>query len=127
MAKRQRILILDDDLDILYYVDDVLQELGYLPVKATSAAEVARLAESGRFDAAVLDFEMIPPATDWKGMLLSALRETLPVLVMSRHEQRPEGDSSPIRCFVDHPPEAHELSEALESCISAATDRAVRR
>lgn len=127
MAERQRILVLDDDLDILYYVDDVLQELGYIPVKATSAAEVAMLAESGRFDAAVLDFEMIPPATEWKGMLLSALHDALPVLVMSRHEQRPEGDSSPIRCFIDHPPEAHELEEALDSCILSATARIVRR
>lgn len=120
MGRQRRVLLVDDDLDILYYVDDLLQELGYRPVKATSTEEAAEQFGTKQVDAVMIGFSMIPAAACETIEQLSPADGATPVLVMAKRDVRPEGDSSPLRCFLDHPPDLPELENALERCLGGA-------
>jgi DNA-binding NtrC family response regulator len=120
MGRQRRVLLVDDDLDVLYYVDDLLQELGYRPVKATSAEEAAEQFETKQVDAVMIGFSMIPAAASGTIEQLAPADGAMPVLVMAKPDMRPEGDSSPLRCFLDHPPGLPELEDALERYLGEA-------
>ncbi len=64
MAHQRRILVVDDDLDALYYVDDVLSELGYYPIKATTADDAAEIVGAMYLDAVIMNFAMVPTASE---------------------------------------------------------------
>jgi CheY-like chemotaxis protein len=119
MGRQRHVLLVDDDLDVLYYVDDLLQELGYRPLKATSAEEAAEQVGTKRIDAVMIGFSMIPSADCEAIDQLAPAGGATPVLVMAKPDVRPEGDSSPLRCFLDHPPDLPELEDALERCLGA--------
>ena len=123
MHQQRRILVVDDDLDVLYYVDDLLQELGYRPVKATSTDEAAEITSALRLDAVVIGFHMIASASRDAIEQLAEAHGEAPLLIMADSPVRPEGDPSPARCFVEHPPDIRDLGHALESCLRAPTFR----
>ncbi len=117
MGRQRRVLLVDDDLDVLYYVDDLLQELGYRPVKATSAEEAAEQLGARRVDVVMIGFPAISAAACETIEQLAPADGGTPVVVMAKPDLRPEGDSSPLRCFLDHPPDLPELEDALERCL----------
>ena len=64
MRRQPRVLVVDDDLDSLYYVDDLLLELGYYPIKATTADDAAEIISAVYLDALIVDFDMIATASE---------------------------------------------------------------
>ncbi len=120
MSRQPRVLVVDDDLDSLYYVDDLLHELGYYPIKATTADDAAEIIGAMYLDAMIIDFDMIATASEAALNQFSAARDVSSVLIMAKQDVRPEGELSPLRCFVEHPPLVDELAQALETCAVAA-------
>jgi DNA-binding NtrC family response regulator len=104
MARQVRVLIVDDDLDALYYVDDLLSELGYYPIKATSAEDAGEIAGAVCLDAVIVGFDQIVLAPRIALEQIARAQEQTPVLIMGRPGLRPDGTASPLRSFLEHPP-----------------------
>ncbi|MGE0542499.1 MAG: hypothetical protein AB7R89_20215 [Dehalococcoidia bacterium] len=119
MSHRARVLVVDCDLDALYYVDDVLAELGYYPIKATCMEDAADIISAMCLDAVVVNMAMIAGASASSLTQLEKARDHTAVLVMSQPGMQPEGEASPLRRFVEHPPATDELAQALEVCGAA--------
>lgn len=54
----RRILIVDDDPDIVANLRDILRDLGYQTDTASGSAEALTLVDSNSYDVALLDFKM---------------------------------------------------------------------
>jgi DNA-binding NtrC family response regulator len=119
MSHRARVLVVDSDLDALYYVDDVLTELGYYPIKATCMEDAADIIGAMSLDAVVVNMAMIAGASESSLTQLEKARDHTAVLVMSQPGLQPDGPATPLRRFVEHPPATDELAQALEACGSA--------
>src|SRR6476660_5405623 len=119
MSAHPRVLVVDDDLDVLYYVDDLLQELGCRPIKATTAQDAAEIVGAMRLDALVMDLDLIVHAAADTLEHLQASHGSTPVLVMTDGRRRPEGPLEPARCFMEHPPDLNGLERALAACLGA--------
>jgi DNA-binding NtrC family response regulator len=118
MTRQTRILIADDDLDALYYVDDVLAELGCCPIKVTTLDDAADVLATTDVDALVVNMAIVAAASEQTMTQLESARDRLPVLVMARPGREPDGADSPLRCFLEHPPAVESLAEALERCLA---------
>jgi DNA-binding NtrC family response regulator len=119
MSHRARVLVVDSDLDALYYVDDVLSELGYYPIKATSVDDAADIIGAMYLDAVVVNMVMIAGASEDSLTQLEKARDNTAVLVMSQPGLQPDGTASPLRRYLEHPPATDELAQALEVCAAA--------
>jgi DNA-binding response OmpR family regulator len=118
MGHRTHVLVVDDDLDALYYVDDLLAEIGLYPIKATTMADAAEILGAMNVDAVVLNAGMVAAASDETLARLAPVRDTTPVLVMGGPGMQPDGAPSPLRRFLEHPPELTELRQALWTCAA---------
>lgn len=116
MSHRARVLVVDNDLDALYYVDDVLSELGYYPIKATSMEDAAEIIGALSLNAMIISMEMVAGAPEPVLSQLERARDGMAVLVMTRPGMRPGGAVSSHRRFLEHPPATDELAQALEIC-----------
>ena len=127
MDGQRRVLVVDDDLDVLYYVDDVLRELGCRPIKATSIDDAADIVGALSVDAVIAGFDTIARGTRQSLEQLAALG-FIPVLIMAGQERDrfPEGEPSPLRHFTDYPPDLTELERVLGHCASVSPARAAR-
>lgn len=118
MARQARVLIVDHDLDSLYYVDDLLAELGCYPIKATTADDAAEIIGAMNLEAVVINLAMIATASESALALFERARDHTSVLIMSPDGLQPDGATSPLRCFLEHPPEIDALRAALERCVA---------
>jgi DNA-binding NtrC family response regulator len=118
MARQVRVLIVDDDLDALYYVDDLLSELGYYPIKVTSADDAGEIVGAMCLDAVIAGFDQIVTAPRAALEQFARALEHTAVLIMGRPGLRPDGASSPLRSFLEHPPATDDLKAALEHCAA---------
>jgi len=87
-AETTRILVADDDGDVLHALRLLLKGEGYEVETATSPAGVMALVESSDFDAALLDLNYARDTTSGREGIelvarLRALDSTLPVIVMT--------------------------------------------
>jgi CheY-like chemotaxis protein len=114
MTHRTRVLVVDDDLDALYYVDDLLSELGYYPIKTTSVEDAAEIVGAMQLDAMIVNAAMIPTASEEALAQLERMPGTTSVLIMSEPVMRPDAASAAPRDFMEHPPELVELAEVLQ-------------
>lgn len=119
MARQPRVLIADHDLDSLYYVDDLLAELDCYPIKATTADDAAEIIGAMNLEAVIINMDMIPTASEAALAIFERARDHTSVLIMSANGLQPDGASSPLRCFLEHPPEIDALRAALERCVTA--------
>ena len=89
MTDSYRILIVDDDLDILANLSDILSELGYDIITAASGQQALEkldeVDEGQRLDLCLLDFKM--PGMDGVELLEKI------------HERRPEGPASMVTAY----------------------------
>ena len=116
MTHRAHVLVVDDDLDALYYVDDLLAEIGLYPIKATTMDDAVEILGAMNVDAVVLNAGMVAGASDDALARLIPVRDTTPVLVMGGPGMQPDGAPSPLRRFLEHPPEMGDLRQALRTC-----------
>ena len=79
----KRILIVDDEIDIIYFLKDRLEELGYEITTAENGAEGLRIVETQHIDGIILDLEM--PVMDGLTMITHLQKRLIriPILVMS--------------------------------------------
>ena len=86
-GERTRVLVVDDELQVLRYVQRTLQEAGFQPVATSSPQDAIRLAESEQPDLAILDLNL--PGTDGFA-LLARLREFtgIPVIFLTARDDR---------------------------------------
>lgn len=116
MTHRARVLVVDSDLDALYYVDDVLSELGYYPIKATTTEDAAEIIGALSLDAVVINMEMVAGTQETALSQLEQAGDNTAVLVMTRSGLTPDATATPLRGFLEHPPSTEELARALEIC-----------
>lgn len=91
MTDSYRILIVDDDLDILANLSDILSELGYEIITAASGQEALEKlseldsGEGGRLDLCLLDFKM--PGMDGVELLekIHVLRPAVPAIMVTAY------------------------------------------
>jgi CheY-like chemotaxis protein len=110
-------MVIDDDLDLLFYVDDLLRELGYETVKATNGVDAAELLPETRPDAVVLDLGMLEHTRSDTLAELTAVIDGTPTLLMTETAVSPDVGLRAGRCFLAHPPDLPELRETLDSCL----------
>lgn len=120
MGSQRRALLIDDDLDVLYYVDDLLKQLGFRTIKATSGAYAAEVAGCTDADVVVLDMGVIPRTEPESLAELASLLDATPTVIMTESVYRPDGETSPNRCFTPHPPDLQELEASLDLCLGVA-------
>ena len=134
METRAKVLVIDDDQDILDTTRLFLESRGYEVLTAPGAEEGTRQLEDGRPDVVVLDV-MMPHGTEgftWLQNLRHhkdpALRE-LPVIVLSSiHDTTRmrfhEGDADesgsylPAQAFIDKPIDPDKLVAKIEAVLS---------
>jgi len=84
MAKR-KILIVDDEVDILHFLELVLQERGYQVTSATGGQNALALARTQRPDLVLLDI-MMPQMDGWEVLRLLRVdpnTQAIPVAMIS--------------------------------------------
>lgn len=123
MDRRPRVMVIDDDLDLLFYVDDLLRELGYQTVKATNSVDAAELLPETRPDVVVLDLGLFEHTRSESLAELTAIIDGTPTLLMTEFAVSPEGALPAGRCFLAHPPDLPELRETLVSCLQSPEQR----
>jgi CheY-like chemotaxis protein len=125
-GRHYRVLVVDNDLDALYYVDDLLQELGCRPYKVLSLDDAAAVLHAMRVDALVIRLSLVCDAAAQTIEQINGLHPARPVLFMTEARLEPDGDSSSLRCFMPHPPDLNELSAALAECLGVPLVRSSR-
>ncbi|MCB5410693.1 response regulator transcription factor [Pseudogemmobacter faecipullorum] len=85
-ASQPKILIVDDEPQILRFLTYALQASGYATVQTSHGQEALRVLQSEAFDAVILDIGL--PDMDGKAVIETLRRElSLPVIVLSAHDQ----------------------------------------
>src|SRR5205814_261636 len=117
--RRMRILIVEDELDLLRGLAQALREEGYAVDTATDGEDGLFKAESWEYDALVLDI-MLPKLDGWG--LLKRLRQTkkTPVLMLTARDQsrdRVRGLDTGADDYVVKPFDLSELLARLRALI----------
>jgi DNA-binding response OmpR family regulator len=133
LTTKTKVLVLDDDQDLLDTTRMFLESRGYDVLTAASPDEGSRLVEEGRPDVVVLDV-MMPHGTEgftWLSKLRhhadEALR-SLPVVMLTSihgttrvrfHEGDADetGDYLPAQAFIDKPVDPDKLAAKIESVL----------
>ena len=87
---RAKVLIVDDDRDILLGLENRITWMGHEPVSADNGKDALRLIEQGEFDLVLLDLEL---------PFLSGLEILQRVRGASHPERRPEEDTSATTAY----------------------------
>jgi two-component system, OmpR family, KDP operon response regulator KdpE len=123
MDSKPVILVVDDDGPILLLMQNLLRELGFRPVTASSGAQALTLARNARPDLVLLDKNM--PGMNG-GEVVTALRgekglEQLPILILSGEPvTRDELAALGVNGAVQKPFDIGDLLEKIRANIGAA-------
>ncbi|HEY2941313.1 MAG TPA: response regulator [Vicinamibacteria bacterium] len=121
----KKIMIVDDEQDILQFLDLVLREHGYEVIKASSGQEALTLAATGKPDLVLLDV-MMPEMDGWE--VLKLLRvdpetERIPVAMLSARTEakdRVQGLQEGAIDYICKPFSLPELLEKIEGILKHA-------
>jgi len=117
----EKILIIDDDSDVVDMIQSLLKLKGYEPIATTQWTEAVGAAEHEKPNLMLLDLNM--PTIDG-GSLLKFLREqgyTFPVVVVSGYiDDHIRADLTPLGVveFVDKPFEIQFLADVIENVLA---------
>lgn len=113
------IMIVEDELMVLWFAVDLLKELGYLPIEATTAREALALLDDGapRVDAMVTDLGLPDLPGDALVLQARARRPDLPVVIASGYGQKNIGGLAALDriSYLEKPYNADALRAALSS------------
>jgi DNA-binding NtrC family response regulator len=115
-----KILVVDDELDILETVQDILQDEGYVVVVAENAIQANKALLKEQFDLILLDIWM--PDTDGISLLKQWVAESLktPVVMMSGHgtvETAVEATKLGASDFLEKPLSLAKLLSTIENVL----------
>ena len=121
----KKIMVVDDEQDILQFLDLVLRERGYQVIKATSGQEALTLAATEKPDLVLLDV-MMPEMDGWE--VLKLLRvdpetEHIPVAMLSARTEakdRVQGLQEGAIDYICKPFSLPELLEKIEGILKHA-------
>jgi CheY-like chemotaxis protein len=134
----KKVLVVDDEPDVVTYLTLVLEQHGFTPVAATSADQAIELVRAERPDVVCLDI-MMPKRTGFS--FYSALRQMnggadIPVVVVSGIVQAgefdfrqfvPDKSIPPPEHYVEKPIEVPKFVELLERLTAGKQKRARRK
>jgi CheY-like chemotaxis protein len=88
--RRETILVIEDDLDVLSMIIKHLEHLGYKVITATDGMEGLKKLESGGYDLVITDIVM--PYVSGVGVVtaLKEKREDIPVIAITGYGKEPE-------------------------------------
>ncbi|MBK8209481.1 MAG: response regulator [Rhodospirillales bacterium] len=113
------IIIVEDELMVLWFAVDLLKELGHVPIEATTAAEALALLDNGapRIDAMVTDLGLPDLRGDALVLEARARRPDLPVVIASGYGQKNIVGLSGLEriSYLEKPYNADALRVALSS------------
>ena len=130
MMKNRKILVVDDEDDILQFLELVLREKAYEVVTASSGQEALTRAQIERPDLVLLDI-MMPQMDGWEVLkLLRVDEETahIPVAMLSARTEakdRVQGLQEGAIDYICEPFALHELLAKIEKIFSQMERRAV--
>jgi CheY-like chemotaxis protein len=137
MAKKEKILLVDDDVDLVETLRLILESNGYDVVVANDAAAALERADAERPDLILLDV-MMPNATEGFGVLWKLRQNTeqyfreVPVIMATAIQERTglrfhaegdllkAGDSLPAQAFLDKPLDPKLLLQTVQEVLTAA-------
>jgi DNA-binding response OmpR family regulator len=117
-----RVLVVDDEEDILTFVRDALEEEGYEVLTASSGEEGRRLAKRQRPDLILLDIHL-PGADGWAVLdeLRAAAGPQAPVVVMTGgFDDQDQALSTGAQGYLGKPFDMDDLINAVEAHIGLA-------
>ena len=121
-----KVLLVDDDVDLVHMNRLVLQKRGHEVTAAYSAAEARAALQKGRPDIAVLDVMMESMTAGFDlAREVHGLLPDLPMIILSGvHEAtgvpfrfEPEKDWLPVLKFLDKPVEPARLADEIEAVL----------
>jgi len=113
------VLIVDDEMDILYLLKEMLKEIGYESLWATNGVEAVQIYEQSYHNlaAVLLDLRMpVMPGTETFSKL-KAISPDVPVILLSGFHKDKDVDlvlEEGARAFIQKPYSLDEISEVLE-------------
>lgn len=128
--KKYKILIVDDDLDIVKALQLILENQNYQVVSATNKVDGLKLAQDENPDLAILDVMM---TTSQEGFELSReLRKeprfrNLPIIMLTSIDNKTgvnfkssagEDDLIPVNAYIDKPAHPHIILEEVRSLLA---------
>jgi len=134
MAGKARVLVIDDDADVLATTRLFLESRGYEVLVAAGPEQGMHELESGKPDVVVLDI-MMPHSTEGFHWLWNvrrhtdkAIREVPVVVVSSIHQTTPmrfregeadeTGDYLPAQAFLDKPVDPDQLAAKIDALVN---------
>jgi DNA-binding response OmpR family regulator len=100
-----KILIIDDDQDVLIELEHVLESEGYVTVTAWSGQEAIGLSDLGRFNLFLVDEHLIDVNSGPLAKKLRQLQPTVPLLLMcsrTNDTSMPSSSDYPAVCKWEH-------------------------
>lgn len=118
--EQPRILVVDDEPDVLRLIVDWLKEEGHVPRSTGDSREAARLLEAGSFDILVSDIRM--PDPDGLALLEAARRRNprVQVLLITGYASRPvalEALEKGASGFIEKPLSRETLLQAVRQAV----------
>jgi DNA-binding response OmpR family regulator len=129
--KKKKILIVDDEDDILHFLELVLREKGYEVATASGGHEALTKAQLERPDLVLLDI-MMPQMDGWEVLKLLRVDEgtsQIPVAMLSARTEakdRVQGLQEGAIDYICKPFSLQELLGKIETIFSQVEDRARR-
>jgi DNA-binding response OmpR family regulator len=128
MSKKKKILIVDDEDDILHFLELVLREKGYEVATASGGHEALTKAQLERPDLVLLDI-MMPQMDGWEVLKLLRVDEgtsQIPVAMLSARTEakdRVQGLQEGAIDYICKPFSLQELLGKIETIFSQVEDR----
>lgn len=116
----RRIVVVDDDSDILSILADVLETEGYEPATFTSAASALDYMTQTR--PLLLVTDLLMPVMNGQELIArvrSLYGDTLPIVVMSASVNLGAVVGLPIQAFLSKPFDLDELIDVVARCLAA--------
>ena len=119
-GRGERILVVDDESDIVRSLEQLLQQQGYAVECASSGPQALTCVEARTPDLVLLDFAM--PGMSGLDVALRAREQHpgLPIVFVSGHAERDELEASlPGVCLLRKPFQSEELFRTIAACLAA--------
>ena len=127
-AKTKKILIVDDDPQILESLGKVLRTEGYAVVLAADGREGIRKFNTERIDLLLLDVNL-PDMSGWDVFgAVTSLNPCVPILIITgRNDQKPMVTLSGACALIEKPPDVPRLLQTIAEMLAESPETHLKR